>query len=54
MRHAGKYLGRYGFTLENALTWRPGDADFYIYGHIEIDIYNASKHNHDAIMANLL
>lgn len=53
VREHGKYLGRYGFTLNNALTWKPGDADFYIYGHIENDIYDASKNNYDIIMANL-
>ena len=53
VRENGKYLGRYGFTLEQALRWKKGDADFYIYGHIEIDIYNASKNNSDAIKEKL-
>lgn len=53
VRDNGKYLGRYGFTLDHALRWKRGDADFYIYGHIEIDIYNASKYNSDVIKEKL-
>ncbi|MGI6575044.1 MAG: HpcH/HpaI aldolase family protein [bacterium] len=52
-RKYNKYLGVYAFSYENALQWKKGDGDFYIWGQIEPELYKIFKKYNDEIKERL-